>query len=199
MIASIILIESFPNAWNLGVCRMPTERLQTSHIQFVHIELFALLLPSFGVLWLRNCPYPGSWSLLLSTPKQFPSDARSFSDFSQLIHLILTGNSKSTWGRTGPAFSHGSWRMFSFFTLKKIKKKTSYLYWGITDEQCGDGFRWTMKGLSQTYVSIFSQTSIRREFEEHFYKRYTCWTLSVPSLDLDIQAWVTWLWTLVSG
>ena len=29
---------------------MPTEWLQASHIQFVHIEQFALLLPSFGVL-----------------------------------------------------------------------------------------------------------------------------------------------------
>ena len=49
------------------------------------------------------------------------------------------------------------------------------------------------------HVSIFSQTPIRRGFEEHFYKRYTCWTLSVPSIDLDIQAWATGLWTLASG
>ena len=29
---------------------MPTKRLQALHIQLVHIELFALMLPSFGVL-----------------------------------------------------------------------------------------------------------------------------------------------------
>ena len=31
-----------------------------------------------------------------------------------------------------------------------------------------------------------------------FYKRYMCLTLSVPNLDLDIQAWATGLWTLAS-
>lgn len=98
---------------------------------------------------------PGSWSLLLSTSKQFPSDASSFSDFSQLIHLILTGNSKSTWWQDKPSLLPWKLENVFIFCFKKIKKKT-YLYWGITDEQRGDNFRWTMKGPSQTYMCPFS-------------------------------------------
>lgn len=52
---------------------------------------------------------------------------------------------------------------------------------------------------SNIHVSIFSQTSIQKEFEEHF-TRGTCVEPSlILSLDLDIQAWATGLWTLASG
>ena len=37
-----------------------------------------------------------------------------------------------------------------FFNTRNI------LYWGIAAEQCCDGFRGTMKGLSQTYTCIHS-------------------------------------------
>lgn len=45
---------------------------------------------------------------------------------------------------------------FHFLLKKKKTKKKTYLYWGITDEQRGDSFRWTMKGPSQIYMCPFS-------------------------------------------
>ena len=73
------------------------------------------------------------------------------------------------------------------------------MYWGIADEQCGDSFRWTMKGLSQTYTCPFSpKLPWEGSLKDIFYKRYMCLTLSVPNLDLDIQAWATGLRTLAS-
>ena len=41
-----------------------------------------------------------------------------------------------------------------FVLLTHILKKLFILYWHIADQQCCDGFRWTAKGLSHTYIWI---------------------------------------------
>lgn len=40
--------------------------------------------------------------------------------------------------------------------LLYLRKKLFILYWGVVSWQCGDSFRWTLKGLSRIYTSIHS-------------------------------------------
>ena len=48
--------------------------------------------------------------------------------------------------------------LFSFY----FQFKLFILCWRVANQQCCDGFRWTAKGLSQTYtcISILAQTML---------------------------------------
>ena len=84
-----------------------------------NMNLLCFAVAFFWCSLTQELSLPGSLSLLLSTSKQFPSDASSFSDFSQLIHLILTGNSKSTWWQDKPSLLPWKLENVFIFYLKK--------------------------------------------------------------------------------